>query len=74
MLPTGKAGSTEGNYMEEKVSEFLKEYGELREKHNLDFISVPQYIPTDHGTWELRIMPQVIPTDQSIPSPFVPES
>ena len=57
---------------EENTKEFVKEYGELREKHKRDFISIPQFVPTEKGTWELRIIPQVVSTEtEPIKSPFI---
>lgn len=54
----------------EKAEAFIKEFGELREKHRMDFISVPMYEPTENGVWQLRVQPQVVAID--IPSPFIP--
>lgn len=55
----------------EQIDLFIKEYGELREKHKLDFISIPQFTPSETGTWELRVVPQIVSTEQPVPSPFM---
>lgn len=57
--------------MDDKVQAFIDEFGKLREKHNMDFISVPQFVPTEHGTWELKIVPQVMPTGTPSPEEFI---
>jgi len=56
---------------DDSSKEFLREYGDLRNKYKRDFISVPQFVPTDHGTWELKIIPQIVPVEEGIPSPFI---
>ena len=43
--------------------EFMKEYGELRTKYGLDFIAVPQFVPNERGTWELKIGTQLVSTE-----------
>lgn len=57
---------------QEKVEAFMKEYGELREKHRLDFISVPVYQPNEKGNWDLRIKIQVATIDIPSPDEFIP--
>lgn len=51
-----------------KVAAFLHAYGRLRDEHKLDFISVPYFVPTDHGTWEVQIIPQVMSIEEK---PFI---
>lgn len=57
--------------LEERIQDFIKEYGELREKHKLDFLAIPQFRPTDQGGWELFIRIQAVELESGIPSPFV---
>ena len=55
-----------------KNEEFLKEYGELVEKHQRDFASYPLYIPDGQGGF--RTIVQSVPVDiknQPKKSPFV---
>lgn len=57
---------------EEKRKAFIEEYGVLREKYKMDFMSIPQFIPTERGTWELVIIPQITSTEQEpVKSPFI---
>lgn len=57
---------------QEKIDAFIKEYGELREKYRLDFISLPVYQPNEQGTWELKIQTQVAMIDTPSPEEFIP--
>ncbi len=57
---------------QEKIDVFIKEYGELRDKHRLDFISIPTYHPNDKGSWELKIATQVAQIDTPSPEEFIP--
>lgn len=57
---------------QEKIDAFIKEYGELREKHRLDFVSIPTYQPNAQGTWELKIQTQVAMIDTPSPEEFIP--
>lgn len=56
----------------EKAEAFLKEYGELVVKHNMDFANYPVYIPDGQGGF--RTVVQSTPVDMSKmakPSPFM---
>jgi hypothetical protein len=44
---------------ETRRQEFLSQYGKLREEFQCDFVSVPGFIPTERGVWEIAIQPQV---------------
>ncbi len=59
----------------ERTEAFLKEYGELRDRHKMDFIAYPVFVPNqERNTFELMIQPQVVDIgEQPIKSPFVPE-
>lgn len=56
---------------DEKSEQFLAEYKELRDKYQRDFISIPQFIPTERGTWELMIVPQVADTSEQPVKSFI---
>lgn len=53
---------------------FIKEYGELVEKHKVDFANYPMFQPTKDGKWEITIQSQAISIkDRPMVSPFVPQ-
>lgn len=55
-----------------RVSAFLKEYGELVKKHDVDFANYPMYVPDGQGGFKTMI--QTTPVDmKQMPtkSPFV---
>lgn len=61
---------------EKKVSidAFIKEYGELTRKHQVDFASYPFWQPDGNGGWLMTIQTQPVSTkDQPVKSPFVPQ-
>lgn len=58
----------------EKGEAFLKEYGELVAKHQIDFATYPMFIPDGQGGF--KIVVQSTPIDisqQPKKSPFIPE-
>ena len=44
-----------------KISDFLKEYGELVAKHKVDFVNFPMFVPGENG--EFKIMIKTEPVD-----------
>ncbi len=51
--------------------EFLQRYKALIDELEVDFISIPQYVPNDKGTWETLITSQVMDKkNQLTPSPI----
>lgn len=38
---------------QEKQQEFLKEYEELCKKHGMALVSIPSFVPSGHGTFEI---------------------
>lgn len=59
---------------QEKIQAFLKEYGELVEKHQIDFASYPVWVPD--GTGGFKTLVQNVPVDitnQPRKSNFVPQ-
>ncbi len=57
---------------ESRRDEFLSQYGALVKEFEVDFISVPAYIPNEQGTWSLVVQGQVVDKkDQPTPSPIV---
>lgn len=54
---------------------FLKEYGELVQKHKIDIIAYPIWQPDGEGSWKTIIQTSVVSTkDQPVKSPFVPHA
>lgn len=49
------------NKLKERVEAFIKEYGELVEKHQIDFAHYPVYIPDGAGGFRTTI--QTSPVD-----------
>lgn len=56
----------------EKIQLFIKEYGELVEKHGVDFANYPMFVPDkDRG---FRVIVQTVPVEmkeQPQKSPFI---
>lgn len=49
--------STSEQEVNEQKEAFLKEYGELVKKHQIDFATYPQYVPSaTQGMWETRVI------------------
>lgn len=56
----------------ERREAFIKAFGELRDQHQCDFISFPQYVPNDKGAWDLTIAVQVVDlSEMGVKSPFI---
>lgn len=56
---------------DERKDGFLKEFGELREKYQIDIMSVPQFIPTKGQEWSLVVQPQLVDLTKALTeSPF----
>lgn len=58
--------------VKERIDAFLADYGKLVEKHRVDFINYPQWMPDGTGGWKMLVQTQ--PTDTTNlpkPSPFV---
>lgn len=54
---------------QERASSFVKEYGELVKKHNIDFAAFPQYVPDGNGGF--RTVVQNVPVDITKKEEFV---
>lgn len=57
----------------ERAEAFLKEYKELVDKHKVDFVTYPVYMPDGQGGFKTMI--QSTPVDTSatyVKSPFIP--
>lgn len=51
--------------------EFLLEYKKLIDKFECDFISYPQYVPNKTGTYDLRIVNDILDKkEKGVVSPF----
>lgn len=60
--------------IKKRIDDFVKEYGELVEKHKIDFANYPVYVPDENGGF--RVVIQNTPVDitnMAIKSPFVPQ-
>ncbi len=57
----------------ERKEAFLKEYGELVQKHQVDFATYPQYVPsqTVKGMWETRCI--TVPISIKTEEKLIPE-
>ena len=54
------------------IDAFLKEYGELVQKHKVDVVAYPMWTPGEKGTWIMSIQTTAVSTkDQPVKSPFV---
>jgi len=56
----------------EKIQLFLKEYGELVEKHGVDFASYPMFVPDEKSFF--RVIVQSVPVEmieKPQKSPFI---
>lgn len=49
--------------LKKRAEAFIKEYGELVEKHKMDFAHYPMYIPDNHGGFKTVI--QGTPVDMT---------
>lgn len=56
----------------QRIADFMKEYGELVAKHQVDFVNYPMFQPNEKGKWEIVIQTQPISTkDRPVRSPFI---
>lgn len=53
--------TTDHNSADDRAKEFVKEYGELVKKHQIDFASYPSFIPDGQGGF--RVVVQNTPVD-----------
>jgi len=59
---------------EESTKAFYDEYQALVEKHQIDFINYPVYIPDGNGGFKTVIQSSPISLkDRAVKSPFIPE-
>lgn len=57
---------------EERAKDFIKEYGELVKKHNIDFATYPQFVPDGQGGFKVIIQNSPMDvTPKEEPVPFV---
>lgn len=64
--------AVEKSEVEQRVESFLKEYGELVKKHNVDFATYPVFVPDGQGGF--KVVVQNTPVDMTAmpqKSPFV---
>lgn len=43
-----------------RVESFIKEYGELVQKYEVDLMAVPTFQPDEKGGWQVRIQSQPV--------------
>jgi len=55
--------------LEQRKEEFVKEYGELAKKHNMDFANYPIYVPNEDGSFKTMI--QTVTVEMAIKSNFM---
>lgn len=56
----------------EKGGAFLKEYGELVEKHQMDLATYPVFIPDGQGGFKVTVQSTPVPLpSEAIESPFM---
>lgn len=56
----------------ENAKEFLKEYGVLVEKHKMDFVAFPVFVPNGNGKFEVEVQSQLVSTaNRPVKSPFI---
>lgn len=56
---------------QERIQLFLKEYGELTQKHKVDFVNFPMFSPNENGTWDIRIQTQPVDTSNQPIKSFI---
>lgn len=56
----------------ERIEAFIKDYGELVEKHKVDFVMFPMFVPDGNNGFRVVIQQQPVDTEQMAQkSPFV---
>lgn len=60
--------------LQKRIEDFVKEYGELTEKHQIDFVNYPMFVPDGQNGFKVVVQNQPVDT-KNLPkkSPFVPE-
>lgn len=63
---------TDATVLEDRAKDFVKEYGELVAKHNMDFATYPMFVPDGSGGFKVTIQNTPVDiTNQPKKSPFV---
>ena len=58
--------------VQKRGEEFIKEYGELVQKHKMDFATYPTFVPDGNGGFKVMVQTTAIDiTNQPKKSPFV---
>lgn len=56
----------------ERIDTFVREYGELVNKHKVDFANYPLFQPNKEGKWEIVLQSQPVDiSQQPVKSPFI---
>ena len=57
---------------EDRAKDFIKEYGELVAKHQIDFATFPAFVPDGQGNFKIVVQSRPMDiTPKAEPSPFV---
>ncbi len=58
--------------LQKRAEVFVKEYGDLVEKHKIDFVNFPMFVPDGQGGFRIVIQNQPVDTTgQPVKSPFM---
>lgn len=63
--------ASEQEDFERRKTGFMEGFGKLRQETQCDFISVPQFVPQENGTWSLIVTPQIADLKAMTPSPII---
>ena len=56
----------------ERRAKFLEKYKELIDEFQCDFISIPQFVPNERGTYDVVLMTDVMDKkNMAVRSPFI---
>lgn len=59
---------------EDRAKDFIKEYGELVQKYQIDFATFPAFVPNGKGGFEITVQNRPMDiTPKETPSPLVTE-
>lgn len=58
--------------LQSRIDVFVKEYGELVNKHKIDFATYPMFVPDATGGFKIIVQNQAVDmTNKSVRSPFI---
>lgn len=72
--PKPQSSDTAQEALNNRLNDFVKEYGELVKKHNVDFATYPMFIPDGQGGFKVTVQNTPVDmTNQPIKSNFIPD-